>query len=530
MGSLSRCRRAVLALGMGAVSLSGTAVVEVGRVAAASVPVTNVIVQGGTTPTDSGLLQAVIEPGFAKAYPQYRLQYVSVGTGQAITNAKAGQADVVLTHSVTSEASFVASGYSYEPGGRLIMSSDFVTVGAKTDPAGVSTGTPNDVTAAFREIANAGQAGTADFVSRGDASGTNTKELAIWKQTGIALNTLGEPGTPGTTTTASWYHKTGDGQSANLQVTEQCPFTSGACYTVTDRGTFNAVVSQGVAADLKVVSQRNTGPGAIGGSDLLANPYHAYAVNPQKLPNVHINLPGALAFLNYLTAPKTQDAIGAYPNAANPAFVPDARPVITLTQGVPAAATAGDTLIVTGTLRPQYALDPPLAGEPVLLERKGDPGKTVANTTVGPDGTFTLSFTPTRSDSYVIYTPQYADGIVGSPSTSFRQDTTVTAGKLAVTATVTLSVDSQSGDAVAVSGTANPTADRIGAKVKIQAKRKGTTTFITLDSPIAMPNAQGSFGGTFSLPSAGTWALRAKYSDKGAVIAGVSAKSLVAAP
>ena len=391
--------------------------------------VSTVVVQGGTSPTDSGLLQAVIEPGFARAYPQYRLKYIAAGTGQAITNAQSGQADAVLTHSTTAEASFVAAGYSQEPGGRLVMTSDFVTVGAVADPAKVGDGPQGDVTAAFREIARAGDAGKTDFVSRGDESGTNVKELVIWKQTGIPLNSKGEPGSPGTTVNAPWYHKTGSGQSANLQVTEQCPFTSGACYTLTDRGTFNAVASRGVADQLAVVSTGNTRAGAIGGADLMANPYHAYAVNPKKFPNLHLNLRGALAFLDYLTSAETQARIGAYPSRTNPAFVPDARPVIRVSESVPKTAAMGSNLTVTGTLRPRFQLDPSLTGEPVMLRHVGSTVD-LATGTVGPDGAFRLTFTVRRPGAYVVFTPSYSDQMVGSPPTSFRQSAVVSAGTI----------------------------------------------------------------------------------------------------
>src|SRR5580704_5142198 len=187
--------RRAIGLATLAVLVSGIVTVGAGSAPAGAAPfkVTNVVVQGGTTPSDSGLLQAVIEPGFEKAYPQYRLQYVSVGTGQAITNAENGEGDAVFTHSPTLENSFVSGGYSYEPGGRLVMTSDFITVGAKSDPAGVKSGPPNDTVDAFEEIAAAGNAGKADFVSRGDNSGTNVKELMIWGLSNVPLNTLGEP-------------------------------------------------------------------------------------------------------------------------------------------------------------------------------------------------------------------------------------------------------------------------------------------------------------------------------------------------
>jgi len=523
----ARCIVVVAAVGLALTALPVAAsAATAGRISASKT--TNVIVQGGTTPTDSGLLQNVIEPGFKKMYPQYNLQYVSVGTGQAITNAENGEADAVFTHSATLENSFVASGYSYEPGGRLVMSSDFVTVGANSDPAGVLTGPSHDVVAAFTEIATAGKAGRADFVSRGDQSGTNTKELAIWALTGIPRNTLGEPGTPGTTTVDSWYHTTGDGQGLNLQVTDQCPFSSGACYTLADRGTFNELVSEGTLPDLTIVSQDNDGPTAVGGTSLLANPYHAYAVNPQKEPGVHINLAGALAFLNYLTSPSTQAAIGAYPTPSTPAFFPDARPIVTITHGVPAKATAGASATITGTAKPGYSLDPSIAGAPVLLVRNGDQSTTLANTTLASDGTFSLTFTPTRTDTYIVYLPQYTDGIVEPTNTSYRQAESVSAGKLVLTAAVTLNVTGQSGDTVQLDGTGAPATDRINATVQIQGKNH--SGWQVLGSPIDLPDGQTTYSTSVLLPSGGTWQLRARYMDHGAVKDGVSAISQVSAP
>jgi tungstate transport system substrate-binding protein len=393
---------------------------------------TTVIVQGGTTPTDSGLLAAVIEPGFEKAYPQYKLDYVSVGTGQALTNAEAGEADAVFTHSPTLENTFVQEGYSYEPGGRLIMSSDFVTVGPKADPAGVETGPANDVVAAFEEIAAAGNAGTADFVSRGDQSGTNVKELSIWALTNVPLNSLGEPG-PSTTSTATdpWYHTTGVGQGANLTETDQCPFSSGACYTLTDRGTYNNLLSNG-SISLVIVSQENTGANAKGGIGLLTNSYHAYAVNPQKEPGVNINLAGALAFLNYLTSPATQAAIGAYPSTSMPAFLPDAAPVVKITTKVPKKVASGASVTVSGTDVPNYHLDPSNVGAPVLLVNAASPSTTIASSTVNPDGTFSLTFDPTASGTYDVYVPQFHDNLVLPTNTAFRQAVTVSAGTLKI--------------------------------------------------------------------------------------------------
>jgi tungstate transport system substrate-binding protein len=497
---------------------------------AGATAVTNVVVQGGTTPVDSGLLQAVLIPGFKKAYPQYNLQYVAVGTGQAITNAENGEGDVVFTHSPTLESQFVTGGWSYEPGGRLVMSSDFVTLGSNSDPAGVLSGPANNVVVAFQEIAAAGAAGTADFVSRGDASGTNAKELSIWKLALPAgqLNSLGEPGTPGTTTDAPWYHKTGLGQGQNIQVTDQCPFSSGACYTIADRGTFAALQNSGSIPDLEVVSQENSAAGAPGGAALLLNPYHVYIVNPLKEPGVAVNLPGAIAFVNYLTSPKTQAAIGAYPSAANPAFVPDAYPRVTVTQPVPTSALATSTVTVAGTVTPNYHLDPSLGGCAVLLQQSnGTQSVTIAHTTVATDGSssFSLSFTPSRTAAYNVFVPQCADGLVPPSNTGYRQAVTKSAGQMTVKAVVTLAPVTVSGLQATVSGTAAPVNQRNNASVQIQCFRKGVGPWTNIGSPIAMPSGQATYSGSASVPAAGKYSIRVKYTDKGYVQAEYSPSS-----
>ena len=371
------------------------------------------------------------------------------------------------------------------------------------------------------------------MLSRADQSGTNTKELSIWAlvhtEFGLSLNTLGEPGPAGTTNVDSWYHTTGLGQGANLQVANECPFTSGACYTLVDRGTFNELVSQGDVPNLEQVSQDNSGANAQGGVTLLANPYHAYAVNPQKEPGVHINLAGALAFLNYLTSPAAQAAIAAYPSSSNPAFYPDARPVVKITQGVPSSAKATASVTVSGTAVPAYYLDPAITGQPVLLQRKGDLSTTIASTTVAANGTWSITFTPTTSDQYIAFLPQYTDFIVGPPFTSFRQSTSAALGHLAVQAVVTMGVTSTSGDTVNVSGTAAPTTGRVHATVQIQGKL-GAAAWESIGSPVALPNGQASYSTSVVLPSAGKWKVRAQYSDPGVVRSATSAASAVTAP
>ncbi len=150
--------------------------------------VSAVTVVGTSDVFDSGLITNVIKPGFERAYPQYRLDYVSKGTGAAIQFAEQGAASGLLVHAATLENQFVAQGYSLERFGRAVFYGDYVLLGPASDPAGVARRAPHDIVGAFELIARAGAAGRADFVSRGGTPGTTVEEHQIWALTrGVAL-------------------------------------------------------------------------------------------------------------------------------------------------------------------------------------------------------------------------------------------------------------------------------------------------------------------------------------------------------
>ena len=376
---------------MGAVA----ALAIVPTTANADVDTGTVLVQGGTTITDSGLWANVVVPGFKKAYPQYTLQFVAVGTSQALINAENGQGDAVFTHAPPAEATFLAGGYSNEPFGRAIMYSDFLTVGTTSDPAKVLANAPNAAVAAYERIATAGAAGKADFVSRGDGSGTNIKELQIWALTNVPLNSLGEPGTPNTTTDAPWYHKAGLGQAQTVQIADQCPFSSHKCYAIVDRGTFNYLQTQHTISTLKIVSQGNPAP-APGGPGLLNNLYHAYAVKPGTTSR-DVNVVGATALLNYLTSPAFEKAAAKYPSTRKPAFHPDAYPSIVTTTTFPTHYVKGSAggITVSGTVSSLVPFSAALSNAPIEIMRTGKTTPVVTGTT-GLDGGFSLNFVPTQ--------------------------------------------------------------------------------------------------------------------------------------
>ncbi|MBR3544765.1 MAG: substrate-binding domain-containing protein, partial [Oscillospiraceae bacterium] len=132
-----------------------------------------------TSVNDSGLLGSLL-PMFEEKYG-YEVEVYSAGTGKAIANAKMGNADLILVHSKKQEEAFVADGFACVLDGmeseRLTyMYNYFVLCGPSADPAGVKD--EEDVLAAFKAIAD----GKFTFVSRGDGSGTHTKELSLWPE------------------------------------------------------------------------------------------------------------------------------------------------------------------------------------------------------------------------------------------------------------------------------------------------------------------------------------------------------------
>ena len=223
-----------------------------------------------TSLQDSGLLDVLV-PAFEKA-SGYTVKTVAVGTGQALTMGQQGNADVLFVHAPTQEQAFMAAGWGVDR--RLVAHNYFWIVGPASDPAGISG--MSSAVDAFKKIAASG----ATFVSRGDNSGTNTKELAIWKSAGI-------------TPSGSWYISSGQGMGATLQIASQ----KGA-YTLTYTATF---LSNQANLALKALLKSDTS---------LINIYSVIAVNPAKWPKV--NTAGAKAFEDYVTGAAGQQIIASF--------------------------------------------------------------------------------------------------------------------------------------------------------------------------------------------------------------------------
>ncbi len=379
-------------------------------------------VQSTTDTIDAGLKDDLLVPMYRKAQPGDTLRYVGVGSGKALDNARAGLADVVITHAPSLEARFVAGGFSHEPFGRALFSSDYVIVGPDDDPARVATVAPHDAVRAFEAIAAAGGSGhAADFISRGDDSGTNVQEQLMWGLTRTvpkapAFNrgddtARSEPGSHAAT--ATWYHRTNVGQAANLNQAAACAFTSGRCYTIVDRGTFNRARLAGTIPNLRIVSQHND-PSARGGDNLLLNPFHAYIVDPLAVKaGPPVDIAAATRFVDFLTSPAFQGAVATYPSAADPAFHPDAFPLLTVSTPPPATARRGTAITLGANVANRLPPQDPVAGIHVRLQRSTDDGATWSDVggPVAADAAGHVVFTTTvgATTRYRIATPRHRD-------------------------------------------------------------------------------------------------------------------------
>ncbi|MEI7672940.1 MAG: substrate-binding domain-containing protein [Deltaproteobacteria bacterium] len=245
----------------------------------------NLILATTTSTQDSGLLD-ILNPLFEQK-TGYFVKTISVGSGQALAMGEKGEADVLLVHSPDAEKKLMAEGFGVDR--LLVMHNDYIVLGPAADPAGIKGAktTPE----AFKKIAAAG----ALFLSRGDNSGTHSKEKGIWKAAGI--NPVGQ----------KWYQETGLGMGQTLNVANE---KNG--YLLADRGTYLALKK---TMSLNILKE---------GDPILLNIYHVIKVNPAKWPKV--NVAGAKAFSDFMLSGETQGIIKTFGVAkyGGALFFPDA--------------------------------------------------------------------------------------------------------------------------------------------------------------------------------------------------------------
>src|SRR3954453_7028732 len=156
----------------------------------------SIVVASTTSTQDSGLFGHIL-PLF-KAKTGIDVKVISQGTGQALDTARRGDADVVFVHAKALEEKFLAEGFGVKR--YPVMYNDFVLIGPKSDPAGIKGS--KDIVAALGAIKTKG----ADFISRGDKSGTHQAELNLWKVAGVDIGKDKGP----------WYKEIGQGMGAAL--------------------------------------------------------------------------------------------------------------------------------------------------------------------------------------------------------------------------------------------------------------------------------------------------------------------------
>ncbi|MEH2529853.1 tungstate transport system substrate-binding protein [Bradyrhizobium sp. AZCC 1588] len=245
----------------------------------------SIVVASTTSTQDSGLFGHIL-PMF-KARTGIDVKVVAQGTGQALDTGRRGDADVVFVHAKPAEEKFVSEGFGVRR--HPVMYNDFILIGPKSDPAGIKGS--KDIVAALSAI----KAKAADFISRGDKSGTHQAELNLWKVAGIDIAKDKGP----------WYKEIGQGMGAALNTA-----SASNAYVLADRGTWLSFKNRG---DLGI---------AVEGDKRLFNQYGVMLVNPEKHPSVKKDL--GQQFIDWLVSPEGQKAIAGYKIDGEQLFYPNA--------------------------------------------------------------------------------------------------------------------------------------------------------------------------------------------------------------
>ncbi len=232
----------------------------------------SLIVSTTTSFYETGFLD-VLKAAFEKEYPNINVSFISQGTGLAIETAKRGDADMVLVHDPARELQFMKDGVGVNR--KIVAYNFFVLVGPADDPAKIKG---MDPLTAMRQIKIRGTMGYASWISRGDGSGTHSKEGRLWTAAGYAIATVrNEP----------WYFEAGSGMTATLKMADEKQ-----AYTITDLGTYLMNHNKG---NIKLVVLVQ------GGYDLL-NVYSAIACDPRYQYTNKANFEGTMTFIKYMAS------------------------------------------------------------------------------------------------------------------------------------------------------------------------------------------------------------------------------------
>ena len=240
------------------------------------------VVSTTTSLYETGLLD-VLKSDFEAKYPEVNVTFISQGTGLAMQTAMRGDADMILVHDPAREKTFINDGYGVNR--KTIAYNYFVIVGPEEDPAGVKGIGPVD---ALLAIKAAGEEGKALWISRGDDSGTHSKEKTLWKTGGEDATELREQ---------PWYLEAGSGMTATLNLANEK-----RAYTLCDMGSYlnNYVLGN---IDLTIVVEA--------GKDTL-NVYSAIACDPRNGNLTHVKFSLAISFMEFLVSDEVQDTLAEF--------------------------------------------------------------------------------------------------------------------------------------------------------------------------------------------------------------------------
>lgn len=241
------------------------------------------IVVASTTSTEQSGLFAHLLPEFKKA-SGIDVKVVALGTGQAIDMGRRGDADVLFVHDKAAEEKVVAEGFAVKR--QDVMYNDFVLIGPKADALKTRG---NDIVEALKKIAS----GNAEFISRGDKSGTHAAELRFWKMAALE-DAMGRG-----------YKSCGCGMGPALNMA-----ASTAAYVLADRGTWLSFKNR---ADLVVLVE---------GDKRLFNQYGVLLVNPAK--HAHAKAMDGQKFVDWVTSSAGQGVIASYRIDGEQLFFPNA--------------------------------------------------------------------------------------------------------------------------------------------------------------------------------------------------------------
>ena len=263
-----------------------------------------------TTSTQASGLLDVLLPELEKD-TGIKVKVIAKGTGAAIRDGMDGNVDIIFVHAKAREEKFIQEGYGTKR--YAVMHNDFVILGPSNDPAGIKG--LISAAEALRKIAAVKSA----FISRGDDSGTHTKEQTLWKATGIPLeektDKIIKKGKKSEITfvhpagSSEWYLSIGQGMGKTLTVADEKK-----AYTLADRGTFiKYKYGRDIPIELNVLCE---------GDPILANPYGVIPINPKI--HSHVNYELAHAFAQWLVSEKGQSVIANYRLIGKQLFYPDA--------------------------------------------------------------------------------------------------------------------------------------------------------------------------------------------------------------